>query len=300
MQQVLLLATLDGLAQAAIAFMVAVGLSLIFGIMRILNAAHGSFFALGAYLGVTLVLAVAALGLPEVFSYPALLLAAAVVGLLIGPLMERGLLSRVYDKDHTLQILVTFGVFMILEDLQKLVFGVDSYFADTPLALLGMVEVGGIYYTAYQLFVLPLAALAVMGGLVWFFRATRHGKLITVVIEDREVASAMGINAPRVYLIAFTAGTMLAALGGALASPTTSLVPGMGADAIVLSFAIVATAGLGHFQGAAITAFIISLGRALSVHLFSELESVMPYLIMVAILLVRPYGLFGRPQVKRV
>jgi len=300
MQQVLLLAALDGLAQAAISFMVAVGLSLIFGIMRILNAAHGSFYALGAYLAAAFGLALAAAGASPLWTYPALLLAAVAVGLLLGPVIERGLLSRIYDKAHALQILVTFGVFMILEDVQKLVFGVNPYFADAPLSLLGMVEIGGIHYTAYQVFVLPLAALAVMAVLVWFFGATRQGKLITVVIEDRELASAMGIDAQRIYLLTFTAGTMLAALGGALASPTTSLVPGMGADAIVLSFAIVATAGLGHFQGAAITALIIGFGRALCVHLFSELESVMPYLIMVAILLVRPHGLFGQPQVRRV
>ena len=299
MQQTLLLALLDGLAQASVSFMVAVGLSLIFGIMRILNIAHGSFYALGAYTAAALGLWLAG---PDggAWTYPALLAAALVVGLALGPVIERVLLRRVYGKEPSLQILITFGIFMMLEDAQKLLFGVEPIFADAPLARLGMLEIGGIYYTAYQLVLLPAAAVAVMAGLTWFFSYTRQGKLITAVIEDYEVACTLGVNARRVYLLTFTLGAMLAALGGALASPTTSLVPGIGADTIVLSFAIVAAAGLGHFQGAAVTALIIGLGQALCVHLYSEIASVVPYVVMTLILLVRPYGLFGRAQVKRV
>ncbi len=299
MQQTLLLAVLDGLAQASVSFMVAVGLSLIFGIMRILNVAHGSFYAIGAYLAAVLGLWIAG---PDggIWTYPALLLAAVIVGVTLGPLIELGLLRRIYGKEHSLQVLITFGVFMILEDAQKLVFGVEPYFADAPLAMLGTVEIGGIYYTVYQLLLLPLAALAIMLALTWFFGKTRQGKLITTVIEDYEIACTLGINAQRVYLITFIIGTTLAALGGALASPTTSLVPGIGADTIVLSFAIVATAGLGHFKGAAVTALIIGMGHALSIHLFNEIASVVPYLIMTVILLFKPYGLFGKPEVKRI
>lgn len=299
MQQTLLLATLDGLAQASVLFMVAVGLSLIFGIMRILNVAHGSFYALGAYGAVTLGLWLAG---PDggVWTYPALLLAAVAIGVTLGPLVERFLLRRIYGKEHALQLLLTFGVFMILEDVQKMMFGVEPMFNDAPLAMLGMVEVGGIYYTAYQLFVLPLSAIAVMLALTFYFNKTRQGKLIATVIEDYEVARVLGINAKRVYTITFMLGTALAALGGALASPTTSLVPGIGADSIVISFAIVATAGLGHFQGTAVTAVIVGLVQALCVHLLPALSSVVPYLVMTAILLVKPYGLFGKPQVRRI
>lgn len=299
MQQTLLLATLDGLAQASILFMVAAGLSLIFGIMRILNVAHGSFYALGAYAAATLGLYLAG---PEggVWTYPALLFAALLVGGLLGPLIERFLLRRIYGQEHTLQILLTFGVFMILEDVQKLLFGVEPYFNDAPLAQLGTIELGGIYYTVYQLIVLPAAALAVMVALTLFFNKTRQGRLISTVIEDYEVASTLGVDAKRVYLTTFIIGTTLAALGGALASPTTSVMPGIGADSIVMSFAIVATAGLGHFQGAAITSLIIGLVHALCVHMFSPLATVAPYLVMTLILLVKPYGLFGKPQVRRV
>lgn len=299
MQQTLLLVALDGLAQASVLFMVAVGLSLIFGIMRVLNVAHGSFYALGAY-------GAAALGLwlvgPDggVWTYPVLLVSAVLVGVTLGPLIERVLLRRIYGQEHALQLLLTFGVFMILEDVQKLIFGVEPYFNDAPLAMLGMIEIGGIYYTAYQLLALPLSAITVMILLTLYFTKTRQGKLIVTVIEDYETACTLGINGRRVYLITFVLGTTLAALGGALASPTTSLVPGIGADIIVMSFAIVATAGLGHFQGTAVTAVIIGLAQAMSIHFFPPLSSVMPYLVMTAILLVKPYGLFGKPEVRRI
>lgn len=298
MQQTLLLALLDGIAQASVSFLVAVGLNLVFGITRILNVAHGSLYALGAYLA-------AALGLwyaPDggIWTYPLLLFAAVVVGVTLGPLIERLLLRRVYGKEHSLQLLITFGVFMMLEDVQKLVFGVEPYFADAPLAMLGTVEVGGIYYTTYQLLLLPAIAVFVMLALSWFFRSTRSGKLITVVIEDFEVARTMGIDSQKVYLLTFTLGATLAALGGALASPTTSVVPGIGADTIVLSFAIVATAGLGHFQGAAVTALVIGLAHALCVHLYNDLAALVPYVVMTLILLVKPHGLFGHPEVKRI
>lgn len=299
MQQTILLATLDGVATASVSFMVAVGLSLIFGIMRILNIAHGSFYAIGAYTAATLGMWLAG---PDGgwLTYPILLVAALLVGCTLGFVIERGLLQHIYGKEHSLQILITFGIFMMLEDFQKLVFGVEPYFYDAPLAMLGMIEVGGIYYTVYQLIVLPLMALAVMVALTLFFNRSKQGKLITVVIEDYEVATTLGINARKVYLVTFVLGAVLAAFGGALASSTTSLVPGIGADTIVLSFAIVATAGLGHFQGAAITALIIGLAHAFSVHLFSDFASVMPYLVMTVVLLVKPYGLFGRPDVKRL
>lgn len=299
MGQTLFLALLDGLSQASISFMVAVGLSLIFGIMRVLNVAHGSLYAIGAY-------AASALGLwlagPDggPWTYPALLLAAVAVGVTLGAVIERVFLRQIYGKEHVLQLLLTFGVFMMLEDAQKLVFGVQPYFNDAPLAMLGTLEVGGIHYTAYQLVLLPAVALATMALLTLFFEKTRHGKLIVTVIEDHEMASALGINAKSAYIATFVMGATLAALGGALASPTTSVVPGIGADSIVLSFAIVATAGLGKFQGTAVTALIISLAQALCVHLFPPMATVMPYLVMTVILLARPQGLFGKPQVKRV
>jgi branched-chain amino acid transport system permease protein len=300
MAQLLLLAALDGLAYAALIFLVAVGLTLIFGVLRVLNVAHGSFYAIGAYTAASLGLWIAAAGISPWLSFPALLLSAVLVGGVLGVLIERVLLRRVYGREEVLQLLVTFAVFMILEDVQRLVWGVRPIFVDTPLGLLGLLEVGGIVYTRYQLLLLPLAALAVLLGLRFFLRRTLQGRIIVAVTADREAAMAMGVNANRVYLLTFVLGAMFAALGGALASPTTSLVPGLGTEMIVLSFAVVATAGLGQVEGAAVAALLIGLGRSFAVYLYPELQVVMPYLIMVLVLLIRPQGLFGAVEARRV
>ncbi len=298
--QLAFLATLDGLAYAALVFMVAVGLTLIFGVLRILNVAHGSFYAIGAYLAASLGIAIAAGGLSPWLTFPALILAAVLVGTILGTLIERALLRYVYLKEDVLQLLVTFAVFMILEDVQRLVWGVNPYFEAVPLRLLGNISLGGIFYTNYQILVLPAVALLILVGLRLFLRTTLAGKLITAVTEDREMATAIGVDTGRVYLITFVIGATLAALGGALASPTTSLVPGMGADMIVLSFAVVATAGLGQVEGAALAALLIGLGRSFAVYLMPELEVLVPYLVMALVLLVRPEGLFGVAQRRRI
>ncbi len=298
--QLILLACLDGIAYAALVFMVAVGLTLIFGVLRILNVAHGSFYAVGAYTAASLGLGIAAAGLSPWLTFPALLLSAALVGGALGVLIERQLLRRVYVKEEVLQLLVTFAVFMILEDVQRLIWGVQPYFADMPLRLLGTLQVGGVYYTRYQLLLLPAAALLTLLWLRWFLRRTLQGRLIMAVTEDPEMATAVGIDANRVYTVTFVIGACLAALGGALASPTTSLVPGIGTDMIVLSFAVVATAGLGQVEGAAVTALFIGLGRSLAVYMAPELEVLVPYLIMMVVLLLRPQGLFGAAAVRRI
>jgi branched-chain amino acid transport system permease protein len=226
------------------------------------------------------------------------------VGGLLGPLIERFVLRRVYGQEEVLQLLVTFALFMILEDVQKLVWGVQPVSQDAPLKALGTVEVpfgdDTIPFTVYQLFVLPGVAVATLVGLAWFLRRTLTGRVIVAVTADKEAATAMGIDAAKVTLLTFTFGAALAALGGALASPTTSLVPGIGASTIVLSFAVVATAGLGQIEGAALTSLLIGLGRSAAVYFAPELEVVVPYLIMVAVLLVRPQGLFGVVEARRV
>lgn len=298
--EVVLLAVLDGLAYAALVFLVAVGLSLIFGVMRILNVAHGSFYAIGAYAAASLGLALAARGLPSWLAFPAFVVAAVAVGVIVGGLIEAVLLRRIYGKEEVLQLLVTFAVFMILEDVQKLVWGVQPYFVNAPLNLLGTVEVFGIFYTTYQLILLPAVALVVLLALRFFLRRTWQGRMIVAVTQDREAAMAVGINAKRVYLVTFALGASLAALGGALASATTSLTPGIGSGMIVLSFAVAATAGLGRIEGAAIAALLIGLGRSVAVYFAPEFDVLIPYLIMVLVLLVRPQGLFSTLETRKV
>lgn len=295
---ILILAALDGISYAALIFLVSVGLSLIFGVMGVLNVAHGSLYAFGAYLAVTLSLLVAPIS--PWLTYPALLLAAILVGTLIGGAIERFLLRPLYGREHVLQLLLTFAVFMIMDNLQRLIWGVQPIFSAEPLTLLPNVSVLGVTYTAYQTLVLPAMALLSLFGLRYFLRRTTAGAVILAVTEDREAATAIGIDARRVFLTTFMIGATLAALGGALASPTTSLVPGMGTEMIVLSFAVAATAGLGQIEGAAVTALLIGLARAFVIYWHPEFEVLVPYLIMVLVLLVRPQGLFGAAQTRKI
>ena len=298
------LALLDGLSSAGLIFLVAVGLNLVFGVLRIVNVAHGSLYAIGAYSAASIGLFLTSLGLPAWASLPVLLLSAALVGAILGPLIERFLLRRIYAQEEVVQLLVTFALFMILEDVQKLVWGVQPIHHDQAMKLLGTIDVpfGADYipFTNYQLFVLPGIAVITLVGLAWFLRRTLTGRVIVAVTTDREAATAMGIDAAKIFLLTFTFGAMLAALGGALSSPTAALVPGVGAQTIVLSFAVVATAGLGQIEGAALTSLMMGLGRSIAVYFEPELEVVVPYIIMVLVLLVRPQGLFGVTETRRV
>lgn len=295
---IFILALLDGVSYAALVFLVSVGLSLIFGVLRIVNVAHGSLYAYGAYVAATLSLAVAPIS--PWLTFPALLVASAAVGVVVGGFMERFLLRPVYGREDVLQLLITFAVFMIMDNLQRLIWGVQPIFASTPLKLLPNVSVLGVSYTSYQVILLPAVALLTVLGLRYFLRHTLAGAVILAVTEDREAATAIGVDARRVFLVTFMIGASLAALGGALASPTTSLVPGMGADMIVLSFAVAATAGLGQIEGAAVTALMIGIARAFVIYLQPEFEVLVPYLIMVLVLLIRPMGLFGVDKVRKI
>lgn len=296
----ILLALMDGVSYAAQLFIVALGLTLIFGVMRILNVAHGSLYAWGGYFAATLGLVIAQHQLPAWLALPALFAAAVVIGGLLGTVLEFALLRRILDKDPILQLLVTFAAFMVLEDLQRLIWGVQPLFVSGVVDQLGTLEVAGVVYTRYQLLVLPAVAVAALLGLRWFLGRTALGRQITAVTHHREVATAMGVNTNRVTWLTIALGGMLGALGGALASPTTSFTPGIGADMMVLSFAVVATAGLGQIGGAALAALLIGLARSFSVYLMPELEVLMPYLIMVAVLLVRPEGLFTTTAARRI
>jgi branched-chain amino acid transport system permease protein len=165
---------------------------------------------------------------------------------------------------------------------------------------LGTADLFGVTYTQYQLFLIPGVALVTYGALQYFLRYTRVGKQMVAATHNAEVATAMGINAKRIRLVTFVLGAILGALGGALAAPTTSLVPGVGTDMIVLSFAVIATAGLGQITGALVAALMIGIARSIAVYTVPELEVVVPYVIMVLVLLVRPYGLFTVARARKI
>ncbi len=289
----------DGLVFASWLFLVSVGLSLIYGVLRILNIAHGSLFAVGAYTGASLVMAYSQGGAWPPGTLGVLLVGALVAGLVVGPVVERGLLRWTYGREPVIQLLVTFSVFLILEDATKLIWGVSPYYAYQPYQMLGQVHIAGIDYPAYSFLLLLVAGLAGV-GLWWFVRRTRFGRVVVAVIHDPEISVAMGVNLSRVYVVTFALGAVLASVGGAFTAPMISVVPGIGVEVIVLAFAVVVIGGLGSLEGAAAGALLIGLVRAAAVHLFPVLELFTIYLVMAAVLLVRPLGLFGRAEARRI
>ena len=294
-----MLALLDGITQAAVLFLVALGMTLIFGVMRILNVAHGAFYAFGGYAAASAGMLIGN-GESLTMALLALVLGALIMGLILGAIIEFGLIRRILDMDPAMQLLATFAAFMILEDLQRMIWGSSPVSVTTAVDLMGTVKAGTVTYNSYQLLLLPATAVAVYFGLTLSLGKTRFGRQILAVTHNREVSMAMGINAKRIGFLTFCVGAVLGTLGGALASPTTSLVPGIGGDMMVLSFAVVAVAGLGQITGTAIAALLIGLTRAFAVYVMPEIEVLVPYLIMVLVLLWRPEGLFAVPQARRV
>ncbi len=290
---------IDGITYASWLFLVSAGITFIFGVLRILNVAHGSLYAIGAYLGATLVLRFAGQNQQSWTTLLLLLLGAIIVGLTLGPLIERLLLRRVYQQDEVVGLLTTFALFLILEDVMRLIWGIEPYMVEGPYRMFGRVRLAGIAFAGYP-FVLTIVAI-LAGLLLWFvIHHTSFGRQVTCVISDREMAGALGINVPRIDLIAFALGTFLAALGGAFTAPLTSVEPGMGVSVIVLAFAVVGIGGLGSVGGAAFGCLIVGLARAAAVQLFPELELVVIYALMVAVLLWRPQGLFGAIELRKI
>ncbi|NLD67368.1 MAG: branched-chain amino acid ABC transporter permease, partial [Limnobacter sp.] len=239
----------DAVVYASWLFIVALGLTLVFGVLKILNIAHGSFYALGAYAAASLVGWFVWLGLAPALSPVAMLLAAVAVAALVAPLTERGLLRAFYGRDEVLLVLVTYALFLILEDVTKLIWGATPYYVTEPYMLFGTVDFGVMSYVGYD-FVLILVAI-VCGLLVWWgLNRTRSGKIVLAVIHSEEIASSMGVNVSRIYTFAFMVGVFLAALGGALTAPMVSVQPGLSVGVIIVSFAVVIIGGLGSIEGA--------------------------------------------------
>jgi branched-chain amino acid transport system permease protein len=289
----------DGIAYGSWLFLMSAGLTLIYGVMRILNVAHGSLYALGAYAACSFAGAWLNGGLPAAGSYAMLLLAAIVVGGLVGPLLERGLLQWMYGKDEVVLVLITYAVFLIMEDVIKLAWGVDSLLLPEPYALPGNFSLGGLAYPAYNLLLIGMALVTGL-ALAWVLYRTRQGKLLLAVIHDREMSMAMGINVSRVYLATFTVGATLAALGGALTAPTVAVTPGIGVEVIVLAFAVVVIGGLGSLGGAALGALLVGLVRSATVRYWPEAELFSIYAVMAIVLIARPKGLFAAQEARKI
>jgi branched-chain amino acid transport system permease protein len=289
----------DGLVYAAYLFVVAIGLTLIFGVMKILNVAHGSFYAFGAYGAATAVGIYFDKGWPVAGGFLFMVLAAMLIGLVIGIVLERGILRFVYGKDEVVIVLVTYAVFLILEDVLILIWGTNSYSAYQPLAAAGNFEVGALVLSGYDMGLIALAiTLAAVSH--WALKYTRYGRLLTVVMFDQETAAAFGINVTLVFTLTFVLGAMLGAFGGAVMAPKISVTLGIGVEVIVLAFAVVVTGGLGSIEGALLGAFIVGLCRAAAVHLVPQLELFVVYGVMALVLVFRPYGLFTQVQPRKI
>ena len=290
---------IDGLTYASWLFIVALGLTLVFGVLKILNVAHGSFYALGAYAAASLVGWFASMQLAPELSLIAMLLAAVGVAVIVAPLCERGLLRIFYGRDEVLLVLVTYALFLILEDVTKIIWGVNPFYLSEPYALFGNVDIGKQSYVGYD-FLLVIVAI-VVGFIVWWgLNRTRIGKIILAVIHSEEIAASMGVNVSRIYTLAFGTGIFLAALGGALTAPMISVQPGISVGMVILSFAVVIIGGLGSIPGAAIGALIVGIARSAAVHLMPVAELFSIYLVMAVVLMFRPEGLFQRSQARKI
>ena len=290
---------IDGVTYASWLFIVALGLTLVFGVLKILNIAHGSFYALGAYVTATLVSLAASWALPPAMSLLAMLLAAVLVAVLVAPLTERGLLRFFYGRDEVLLVLVTYAMFLMMEDITKLIWGANPFYVSEPYGMFGNIDIGSQTYVGYD-FMLVALAVVVGLGVWWGLNRTRFGKIVTAVIHSAEVASSMGIQVSRVYMVAFAVGIFLAALGGAFTAPMLSVQPGLSVGVIIISFAVVIIGGLGSIEGAAIGALIVGLARALAVHMWPVAELFSVYLVMALVLMFRPQGLFQRIQARKI
>ncbi len=289
----------DGLVYAAYLFLVAVGLSLIFGVMKILNVAHGSFYAFGAFGAATAVGVCADRGWSAAAGFLFMIAFAMAIGIVLGLILERGILRIVYGRDEIVIVLVTYAVFLILEDTITQIWGVRSYPAYQPMVAAGDVEIGGLILSNYDIALVAIAGALAAAG-YWALNYTRYGRLLTVVIFDREIAAAFGVNVTVIYTATFVIGAMLGTLGGAMMAPKISVTPGIGVEVIVLAFAVVAIGGMGSMEGAMIGALIVGIARAAAVHLVPQLELFVIYAVMALVLVLRPYGLVSPVQPRKI
>lgn len=289
--ETLVVQALNALFYASILFLIACGLTLVYGVMRIVNLAHGNLYAVGAYVAAWVIGLLAA-------RFPAaglflLLLVGAGAAALAGAILEPTMLRPLYQRPEEYQLLITFGLLLVLEDLLRLVWGAHPLTAAVLSDTLGSFSVLGATYPTYNLFVIVVGGLAAAG--VWaFVYRTPFGVLLRATAQNMRMAAALGVDVKRVYVQAFTLGCFLAGLGGAVVMPISGAVLGMGVDALVLAFVVVVIGGLGSLEGALVGAVIVGAVRTLGIMYFAEIELAVLYLIAAVVLFVRPAGLFGR------
>ena len=282
MTSLILSQIVNGLVLGFLYVLIAIGLSIIFGMLGIVNFAHGAFFALGAYFALTLR---NELGDVWIFLAP---LCVAVVGMGI----EVTLMRRIYGKEPLLGLLITFGLALLIEEIIRTVWGTVGHPFNAPAALSGFIEYGPILVTRYRVAVLVITVVILLG--LWLFlRRTPYGRIIRAGSRDAEMVSMLGINLKRVFTLVFGLGTALAGVAGVLAAPLWSVVPSMSAGAIMPAFVVVTIGGLGSFAGAVVSGLLVGVSVALTIQFWPAAATAVMYALMVLVLLVRPRGLLG-------
>ena len=282
---------LAGVSNGMLLFLISAGLSLIFGVSRIINFAHGVLFMLGAYVAMTVI----ALAPETLRGFVGALAAAMAVLFVIGAAIEIGLLRRIYRAAHEFQLLLTFALVFIVGDAVKLVWGREDYSVAMPTILAGASDVLGVTFPTYRMFLIAMG-FAVAIGLWLVLHRTRWGILVRAATVDRDMLGALGTDTRRLFSGVFALGAALAGLGGALAAPIVAVGPGLHSQVIIDAFVVVVIGGMGSLVGALIAALLVGIVNAFGVLAFPGLAVVLTFALMAIVLIVRPWGLFGKPE----
>jgi branched-chain amino acid transport system permease protein len=283
---------IGGVFHAAVLFLVAAGLQLVFGVQKIVNLACGSFYALGAYFGISAVTWATAAGVPASLFLPVLLASGLLLGL-IGPVIE-ALLRTVYDRDEAFQLLLTFALVLMFQDVLRFFWGANPQTLGNIVMEYGKLSIGAVQVPAYNVLVI-VASIAIAAGIGYFLQRTRFGRILRATAENREMSQGLGVNTRWMNTSVFTLGTVLGTVGGALVVPTAAASLDMPVELVVEAFAVVVIGGLGSMRGALVGALIVGLMRAAAISWYAELEMLAIYIVVIAVLIVRPAGLHGKP-----
>jgi len=283
----------NGLVWGIVLGLLAVGLTIIFGMLDVINFAHGAMYMVGAYSAFTFTLALTQFfGTSTGSFWIALFLAPIVVGLL-GMIIEFFLLRPMYGRDITYQLLLTFGLALIIQELVIIIWGSMPMSFPTPKILRGVVDLGFMFYPKYRLFILIITPIIMLA--IWLFlEKTKYGSIIRAGTEDREMANLLGINIRRVFTMIFSFGAAMAGLTGVLAGPVIgSLQPDLGTTVLLGSFVVVVVGGMGSFGGAILGAVLVGLTKGITTMIWPPASNVIMFVLMALILVVRPQGLLG-------
>jgi len=274
-------------------FMVASGLVIIFSILQVLNIAHGAFYMLGSYLCYWII-QVVLVGAPAYVSFPIALLASAALAALLGGIVEISIIRPIYKIEPLYQLILTFGLAYVVADLCRLLWGMNFYTVSMPAFLAGPLVLGNIYLPKFNVFLIGVG-LFVYIALLLIFHRTKVGMILRATTTDREMMNALGWNVKSISTFAFMLGIFLASLGGALAAPMNSVGPGIDAAILVNCFIIVVVAGFGSIGGALVSAVLLGLVNSFGIIFIPRVATAIPFIFMIIVLIVRPWGLFGKP-----